>query len=445
MFKYKIILLLLSVMAVVKVQAQQVLTLEQAITQAFENNYDIKLEKYNVETNENNVSRSLSGQIPRVDLTASYEWGYSDAELETLNQGDGPNPLLDLDGTSNDLLLRSQVTVPIFQGFRGKYRYMQLENRHRMSEIQLDNVIEQIIAGTVVSYLQVARLQKQLTIDRSNIELSNNRWNRASIDAEYGASNSLRQLQSKVDLNTDSAQFRTTLLDLENAKRNLNVVTGVNTKIDYQVEEDIVLIDNLTYEELLVEMKANNPMLKLSHQGVENAELQSRISNSTMMPTLQGYANIQYFDTDDEASFLQSQTVLGPNVGVQLNFPIFTGGANRIQQQNAKIQLSQQKTSLENTTRLLERDLSNAYAQYINNKEQLRIEQNNLETFEQNFRKVSEDYQLGQVDDTDLRTAQINLSLAKNRINNLKYGVKQSEIRLLQLSGQLRTTNTQGK
>lgn len=445
MSKYKIILILLAHMAAVHIQAQQVLSLEQAITQAVEKNYNIKLEKYSLEINENNVSRALSGQAPRVELNASYEWGYSDAEIETLNQGDGPNPMLDLDGTSNDLLLRTQVTVPIFQGFRGKYSYMQLENNHSMSEIQLDNTIEQVIAQTVSSYLQVARLQQQLDINGSNIELSNNRWTRTRIDAEFGASNSLRQLQSKVDLNIDSAQYRTTLLELENAKRNLNVILVKDDDINYSVEEDIVLIDNLIYEDLLQSMKANNPRLKLSRRIVENAVLQTRISNSTVMPTLQGYANIQYFDTDDEASFLQSQTVLGPNVGVQLNFPIFTGGANRIQQQNANVQLSQQETSLEQTSLLLERDLRNAFARYSNNKEQLRIEQNNLPTFEQNFRKANEDYQLGQVDDTVLRTAQLNLSLAKNRINNLKFGIKQSEIQLLQLSGQLRTSKTGSK
>ena len=109
--------------------SQQLLTLEDAIGKALENNYDIKLEQYNVEISKNNISRAVSGQAPRVELNASFEWGYAEAETQTigLTPGEGNNAPIELDGSSRDLQLQHQISIPIFEGFRGKYRFRQLK------------------------------------------------------------------------------------------------------------------------------------------------------------------------------------------------------------------------------------------------------------------------------------------------------------------------------
>ena len=184
-------------------------------------------------------------------------------------------------------------------------------------------------------------------------------------------------------------------------------------------------------------MKANNTQLKLSRRGIDNALYEEKIAQGDYLPTVQGYANYSYLNSEDEANFLQSNVAYGPNVGVTLSYSIFSGGARKIQQQNAQLSREEQEMTLESRRFTLEKELRNAYAQYINNQQQLRIEQSNLATFEQNYQKMQEDFKLGLITASDVRTAQLNLTAAKNRINNLTYSVKQSEIRLLQLSGRL--------
>ncbi|MGD1892325.1 MAG: TolC family protein, partial [Cyclobacteriaceae bacterium] len=170
---------------------KSLLTLEEAINIALEKNYDIRLERYQAERSQNNVSRALSGQMPTLDLNGSYEWGYANAEVQTLSLGpqEGSNPPLELEGTANTFSVQPQINVPIFQGFRGKYRYKQLENAQQMSDLQLTGVIEQAIVNTVSAYLEVARLQSQLSIDQENLAISYDRWLRAKEDAQFGASN----------------------------------------------------------------------------------------------------------------------------------------------------------------------------------------------------------------------------------------------------------------
>ncbi|TRX62546.1 TolC family protein [Fulvivirga sp. M361] len=419
--------------------AQEMLTLEQAIDKALENNYDIKLEKYNIEISENNVSRAVSGQMPRLEHQMNYELGYSDAEIQTLNISPeaGENPPLELSGSSRELTIQPQLSIPIFNGFSGRYRYKQLENTYQTSELQLTAVIEQTISSTVSTYLEVARLQSRLGIDLDNIALSFDRWQRVKIDATFGAANSVRQLQAEVDLKTDSANYRNVILSYENSRRNLNLIMGQPADQIFTVQEDILLSDELDYAKLENEMKMRNTQLNLSELGIHNATYEVKISEATWFPNISGYTNYTYLDSEDDASFLQSNQVYGPGVGISLSYPLFTGGANKIQRQNAQIRLKKEKTRLGSVNLSLEKDLRNAYAQYANNQQQLRIEKANLRTYEQNFEKVKEDHSLGQVDATDLRTAQLNLSSARNRINDLTYNVKQSEVALLQLTGRL--------
>jgi outer membrane protein TolC len=344
---------------------------------------------------------------------------------------------MELEGMSNTLSVQPQLNVPIFQGFQGRYRYKQLKNARRLSELQRDGVIEQTLVGTVSAYLEVARLQSQLAITRENIALSYDRWQRVEQDAKFGVANSVRRLQAEVDLKTDSANYRNTLLSYQNSRRNLNVMLVRPLEDQYRVQEELLLSDTLEYEALLSDMKANNTQLELTRRGLDNATYEEKIAQASNYPTVRGYANYTYLDSEDEANFLQSNLSYGPNVGVTLNYSLFTGGRRKIQQQNAQLSREEQEMSLENRQLTLEKELRNAYAQYVNNREQLRIERSNLPTFERNYEKISEDLKLGLVTASDVRTAQLNLVAAKNRINNLEYAVKQFEIRLLQLSGRL--------
>ncbi|MBV6647440.1 MAG: TolC family protein, partial [Cyclobacteriaceae bacterium] len=355
--------------------------------------------------------------------------------------GEGPNPPIELDGTSQDISLKAQVTMPIFDGFLGKYRFRQLQNAHTMSELKLLAVMEQTINSTVTNYLYAARLQAKLGIEAENMAISLDRLARIRTDATFGTANSIRQLQSLVDLNTDSANYQTTLIDYQSSLRNLNLLMARSSEVQFKVQESIELSETLDYDQLLEEMKISNTQLKLSGSGVDHAMYGMKISESNFLPKLNGYANLSYFDSEDDASFIQQNSVVGPNIGVSLNIPLFTGGANKIQKQNATVALEQQKTSQAQTSLSLETALRNDYSRYEMNKMRLRIERSNLQTFERNYEKTHEDYKLGLVDESDLRTAQLNLLAAKNRINDLTYQVKQSEVNLLQLSGRLAPTN----
>ncbi|MEM1215720.1 MAG: TolC family protein [Bacteroidota bacterium] len=106
----------------------------------------------------------------------------------------------------------------------------------------------------------------------------------------------------------------------------------------------------------------------------------------------------------------------------------------------------EQTARLTQEQRVLEQDdaaselltaLRNAYATYRNTLAQLQTEKGNLTLFERNLENTRNRYQLGTATNTDVRTAQLNLDAALNRISSYRFRAKQAEVQLYLLSGQL--------
>ena len=418
---------------------QQLLTLSNAVAQALENNLDIQIESFESQKAHNNVSRAISGQMPQVAIDMSGEVGYSNAETEVLGfgPGDAAQPPLSLDGTAYSLTAKPQLSIPLFNGFRGRYTYKKLEMASEMATLQMEDVTEGIVQQTVEAYLQAARLQEKLLIDRENIRISTDRLARTTANTVLGKGTTLNRLQAEVSLKTDSSTYMHTALQYATAKRSLCRIIGSAPNIDFEVEQEVTLSEKLNYDTLGQRMQTQNTLILLTEKNTIQAQYDIMLSRASRMPNLQAYANYSYLRTKDEANFLQRSTVYGPNTGVRLNIPIFTGGEQKISQQNAKISRQQADVRLNDTKTRLETDLANTFGQYENSLSQWRIAQSNLPTYQANYDKATSDFALGQVTATELRTAQLDLAEAKYRANNLKYDVKQYEIRLLRLSGGL--------
>ena len=127
----------------------------------------------------------------------------------------------------------------------------------------------------------------------------------------------------------------------------------------------------------------------------------------------------------------------GPTVGLRLSYALFDGNQRKIKRQNATVERERQQATVDQTTLDLETQLLTTFQSYEHYRQQLRIEQSSLPTYALNFQRTQEDYELGTVTATDLRSAQLNLMNARNRIINLEYDIKMTETTLLRLAGDL--------
>jgi outer membrane protein TolC len=419
--------------------AQATLSLEEAIKEALANNHQIQIKQFDQKISALQVHPAMVGKRPIIDLNASYQFGWSDASIQTLplNPGAAESEPLSLDGFSNSVSVAPEIRMILLHGKASTYRLAQLETAHGISKLLLQQTIEQTVAQVTSAYLQIAQTQSLIRITEQSLRLTIERLARAQEDASYGTSGSLQALQIEVDLQTDSANLRNLLLNLENAQRNLNRLMGKPTANSFQVDSNIALNDGLDLKMLEETLRQRNTTLKLLQENVQLADLDINLSKAAYRPSLQASANISYSYLQNDANFLQVSRTIGPAVGVNFNMPIADGGARRIKKQSATLRLAQRNLERTDTEEELVKELNNAFATYENTLAQLQIERSNLKAFEQNLQNMQNMYTLGTVTNTDVRAAQLNLNAAQNRINNYQFTIKQAEVQLYLLAGLL--------
>lgn len=421
----------------------EVLLLEEAIALAIENNHQIQISRYDAEISALGANPALVGRGPKIDFGGSYQFGWSDASIETLPfgpPGDGNNTN-ELEGISHTISLGPEMTLLLYDGQTSKWQLDQLHTSSEIADLRLQQALESTVSQVLQTYIELAFQQSLLEISEQNIELSQDRLARSGANADYGTSNSLESLQVTVDLKTDSVAYRSQVLAYENARRSLNYLLALPMDKSYRVEAELALRENLALEELRNSLVEKNTLLRLSQKELMVAEAGVALSKAAYRPQVQGFANVNYTYIQNEASFLLTQRTFGPNAGIRLNIPIADGGARRVQKEQAQLAYQRQQLSQQDLEEELTKDLHNAYAAFSHTQEQLRIEESNLVSFERNLENLQNQFKLGLVNNTDIRTAQLLLNAAKNRISNFQYTLKQSELSLLLLAGELINEN----
>lgn len=422
-----------------KLQAQDLLQLEEAILLALENNHQIKIKRYNAQIQVKQVNPVLVGMRPEFKAVASYELGWSDANIETLSLAPGQegNSELALDGISNDIIISPEISMLVLDGKARKYQLEQLGMLSQLADLEVKDAIQNTVAEVSRVYLQMAQQQLFMDITEQRIALNKERLNRVLNDANYGTSFSLQALQIEVDIKTDSATLRNQRLAFENDQRELNQLLAQDLDKAYQLQTTFNYNTALNLTTLEQALKQRNIAIQSSNKGIDIATASLKQSQSAYKPKLQAYANLSYAYLQNEANFLQSTRSIGPNVGLQFQYTIADWGARRIKEENAMLLIEQRKLEKTDLEEVLRQQLHNAFAAYQNSIEQLRIEESNLEVFEENLKNTVNRFKLGTATNTDVRDAQLNLSAAQSRITANRYQIKQAEINLYFLTGQL--------
>ena len=414
-------------------EAQSLLTLEEAINTALDNNFTIKITETSLEIADNNQSIFNTGQLPTVTANAGANGQVNNAST-TLQDG----RVIEANwGESAGVNGSVALGYTIFDGFFRRNNIQLLQEQYQLTELQLQAVMESIVAQTMQRYFQVATLQSAIDIWQEVLQVSNQRLEREQVKIEFGQGNELSILNAQVDLNNDSLSLKNAQYQLENAKRQLNRIM-VTTDINYQVEDDFDFLPQLLLSDLRQKAIDSNTDLQLAQKNIQLSAIQIDLAHARKLPSIT--TDLSYaanFNQNNPASFVSSSSSNGLQLGINLRWNIFDGGTTRIAEENAKLSLAQSNLEREQLENDVLNDLETAYADYLNTLDIYQTEVKNLATSEANFERSREQLKVGQINSVDYRQAQLNLIRSENNVISNKLQVKIAEIQLLLLAGSL--------
>ena len=430
------------------VKAQEkLLSKEEAMTLALENNYGINVAKNQVDIAKNNQSILNSGYLPTVTASAGANYNRDDSVIEfpgQVNEDGSPRADVVIDQAEAQRYNSGvAVNYTLFDGLGRLYNYKRLKEQYQLSELQARETIENTMLQLYSIYFEVARLTENENVARQALEVSTDRIKRAEYAFDYGQNTKLDVLNAQVDVTNDSIGLLNVSQQLGNAKRDLNVVLNQDLSATYTVDTLVQFIPRLQLNELISQAKENNVAILQMNRNLTINEYDIKVSKSGYLPTvgLNGSYGWNLNQSAASAFFPGTNTDnWNMALGASLTWNLFDGGGTTTRVKNAKIAHKNQELLKRQIELEVDRDILNALAIYENRLHIFEIQEQNVITNQNNFERSKEQFQLGRITSIEFRQAQINLLNAQTNKNLAKYDAKLAELQLLQLTGQLLNT-----
>lgn len=416
------------------VSGQDILGKQAAVDIAMKNNFDIRMAENQVEEARNNASIQNSRYLPVV--SASAGGNYSNTGGKIIDRNDNEN-LVENNETSG-LNANVGMRYTVFDGLGRSNTYKQLKENYSISELQARVMVENTVLNIFTSYYEIARLSQNVENQKQTLNVSNVRLKRAQYNFEYGQGTKLDILNAEVDYNNDSITYLTTVQQLANEKRNLNLLLGRDVNTVFDVDTTLQYDSSMVLPSLLTNAEFKSAILLQQEHTLYAAQYQSKSTRSGGIPKLDVNASYAWNQNNmGAAGFIQQSNMTGPQLGATLSWNIYDGGATRIARQNAQIRVETQNINYEKEKLNVERNIANAWTAYQTALFVKEAQEVNLKTAQTNFDRSVDQYKLGQIDNITFRQAQVNLLSAQLELSKAKYSAKNSELYLLQVSGNL--------
>lgn len=410
--------------------AQEKLSFEDALKRTLEKNYDIRMAKLDEEAVQNNAKRSNNGYLPNLSGTAGYNWTSYQGTNELIS-GD-----VDYDPASSySYNAALSLNYTLFDGQGRKFDYLQLKETQALTELQVRQLIENTILELSVVYYEVQRLEEASESLGEALAISKERLQRAEYAYEYGQSNQLAVLNAKVDLNNDSINLVNTLQQLDNTKRNLNLIMGAEIESEFALQQELDLDESIQKEIAVDAALENNVRVTSMKRSLKQSEYAIGSAKSSWIPGLGASVGYNYRGTDDpNGAFVTGTNSYGPNAGLTLNWSLFDF-RNKTRVENARLGLESKKIEQQAVIQSVKLDALNAYGIYQNALFVLNAQNENVATAYNNFERSKESYKLGNITSVEFRQAQVNLLNTELQLSQAKYNAKSAELQLKALMG----------
>jgi outer membrane protein TolC len=427
------IIVLLFILNTISTQAQQNLTLNDAVTTALKNSYDIQLVENNLAIAKNNNNIGVAGGLPTVSSTVT-----NNNTLSTINQTfpdatrntTRPN----VDGSTIGAGLTASMIL--FNGYRivaTKSRLASLEKQNQsLLQAQLLNTTSVVMQ----QYYNVVRQQAYLKTIETSIEASQQRLEIVKTRQQVGVANQADFYQSSLDLNALVQAKQNQLIVIEQAKADLLNTMVMPTSTLFIINDSILVDSKVLLAEVEAKMK-DHPLLQSAQQLINVNQYIEKESSALRYPTLRANTGFNYNSSTSAAGFILLNESYGPFLGLNVSIPIYAGSASKRAYKNAQLGTQNAKIQYQSTAQDLATELYKTYKNYQNSVNQTNTEMQNYSMSQALLTLVMEKFKLGQATIVDVKQAQQSFESAGFRLVSLRFTAKIAEIELKRLSNQL--------
>ena len=408
--------LLMAALVSLGVHAQKQWTLEDCINYAMENNIDLQQIRLTQKSAAEDVKQSKAALLPTVSAST--------------NQGVNYDPWDDLatDKVSYNGTYTVNAQWTVWNGGQNTNQLKLNKLKEQDSELTVLESSNSVQEAITKLYVQILYQKEAIEVNRQSLETSKKNEERGQQMVEVGQ-------MSKADLAQLTAQRASSEYNVVEAETQLSnyklqlkkilQLTGVMefdiaspSSTDTQALEEVPSLQKV-YETALMQ----RPEIQSAMLGIETSKLQLKIAKAGWLPTVSmtGSAGTSTFSSSSSSWGKQMKTNFGTSAGVGISIPLFDGRKTKTNVQKALIAQEQARLTLKNE----EADLFETIEQYwlnaINNQEKFRSSSASVESEQESYNLLQEQFNLGMKNIVELLAGKDKLLQAQQNKLQSKY------------------------
>lgn len=432
-FMKNIFFLIIHLVFLPKLMAQELLTVEQAVKIALENNYEIKIAQNELSVDKVNNSIGNAGMLPQVDASLNKNNSIQNSKQTQTN---GVVRALD-NAKNNRLEYGVNLGWTVFDGLKMFARHDQLKELEKQGDVQLKLMVLNKVSDVMTTYYDLVQQQQLIKALDTSIVISKQRLKTAENRFSIGKAAKLEVLNAQVDLNTDASVLLKQKELFGITKIRLNELLARELSTDFLVAEEVTIDDKLQLTELKTLMEKQNLQLQMALINKRVAELDLKQTKANRYPTVRLNTGYTFLETESSLGFTSATSSKGLNYGVTATMPIFNGFTQNRNEKIAKLQVENSALAIEQQKQSVNVQLASAYQTYQTNLELVKLEENNEAIAKKNLEITLDKFKIGTIPTIEFRNAQENYINAIARNNSARFQAKISEIVLQQIAGNI--------
>jgi outer membrane protein TolC len=412
-----------------------VISSEDAVRIALENNLDIKIIEADRDIANINNNWGNAGKWPTVNANLS-----NTEAITNLNQVLSNGSEIKRNGVTNNVINANvQATWRLYNGKRITATKKRFEELEKIGELSVTQQMQRISFDVLIAYYNIVRLNQQVKATQAIIALSEERYNIAKRRFDVGSAAKTDMLQSGIDMNEQRINLNNIEQQIRNNKAILNTLLMRPADLDFAVADSTFQIPQLDYKKSISKIDSQNLNLLIAERERALLVEERRIINSQRLPVLSLNSTTSYNRTKATGGFFLTNQTYGPNIGLGLGIPIYNSNIFKTQLRVNEVQQKQQKLQIELLRTQLQRDIYIAYEEFQNAAHVAEVERINVKIAEENNFISTERFKKLQGNTIELRTAQLSLIEAQDRYINALFREKVAATAIQLILGEVGT------
>ena len=415
-------------MLAITTSAQKKWTMQECIDYAMENNITLQKSKLQKQSATEDLKGSKGALLPTVNASTNQSIGYQpwkDAGIATVTNGT-VNTKVDKTYYNGSYAVNAQWTV--WNGGKNTNNVKLKGIAEDDAELQTKETANSIQERIAQIFTQILYLDESVKVSEQMLETAKKNEERGREMVSVGKMSKADLAQLSAQRATDEYNIVETNSQLLSYKLQLKQLLEITDETPFdvaipEITDDMVMEEIPSLQKVYEQALTIRPEIERSKLAIKSSDVNLSIAKAGWLPSLSvsGSFGTSTNSLSSNGWGKQMKTNFDAMAGVSLSIPIYDGRSTKTSVNKAKIQQQSAKLDLLDQQKTLYSNIQDYWLNALTNQQKYRAASATVESEQQSYNLLSEQFRLGLKNIVELLTGKDNLLSAQQNQLQSKY------------------------